>query len=203
MSPNGPVDSVPITSGSICCIGTLLKTTVVTDGYGRAVGLDRGVTWVVRETRRVHAAGCKLIFIGIGADAGAASHMAIDFSKNGGVRALCLNDPSAITCLGNDLGFENLFAKQLEFHGRPGDMAILIGGSGTAPVLLNGAREASQLGIELVTITTAPADNPLRGLGNLNFHIAIDSGSLAAASQLALCHGFVDFLCGWRAPRLP
>jgi D-sedoheptulose 7-phosphate isomerase len=187
----------PTQRGVICDIAALLNATVVTDGDGCAVDLGAGVTWVLQESRRAHAAGCKLIFLGSGADAGSASHMAIDFSKNGGVRALSMTDPAAITCLSNDLGFENVFAKQLEFHARTGDMVIIIGGSGTASVLLNGAQTARELGLRLVTTTTAPADNSLRTLGNLNFNIATKPGILATITQLALCHSFVDFLCGW------
>ena len=58
------------------------------------------------------------MFVGNGGSAGICSHLAIDFSKNGGLRAMAFNDPSALTCLGNDLGYENVFAKQIEFHGR-------------------------------------------------------------------------------------
>jgi len=182
-------------------IATLLNTTVVTDGNGCAVDLGTGVTWVLSEARSAHAAGCKLIFFGSGADAGSASHMAIDFSKNGGVRALSMMDPLAITCLGNDFGFENVFAKQLEFHARIGDIVIIIGGSGTACVLLSAAHTARELGLKLVTTTTAPRDNPLRALGNLNFNIETGPGNLATVTQLALCHSFVDFLRGWTPPR--
>jgi len=184
----------------IVVVAAMLKTTALTDVHGQAVDLGAGVSWVIHQARRTHGVGCKLIFLGIGADAGSASHMAIDFCKNGGVRALSMTDPAAITCLGNDIGFENVFAKQLEFHARSGDLVIIIGGSGTAPVLLNGAHAARKLGLELVTITTSPADNPLRALGNLNFNIAADPGILATITQLALCHSFVDFLCEWTPP---
>src|SRR5262249_11300104 len=152
-------------SGAVSAIAPTLKATEVTDSDGRAVGLGVGVTLVIQEARRAHAAGRKLIFLGVGADAGLASHMAIDFSKNAAVRPLSMTDASAITCIGNDLGFEKIFAKQLEFHGRCGDMAIIIGASGSASVLLNAAHAARELGLRLVTITTSPANNPLRLLG--------------------------------------
>jgi D-sedoheptulose 7-phosphate isomerase len=201
MNVQDPVGTPPARRSVVYDVAALLKTTAVTDGDGHAVDLGTGVTWIIQQARRAHAAGYKLIFLGIGADAGSASHMAIDFSKNGGVRALSMTDPSAITCLGNDLGFDNIFAKQLAFHARTSDIAIVIGGRGTAAVLLNAAHAARKLGLKLVTITTAPADNPLRALGDLNFSIATDPGFFATIAQLALCHSFVDFLCGWQVPR--
>ena len=65
-----------------------------------------------------------------------ASHLAIDFSKNGGLRAMAFNDAAALTCLGNDLGYENVFAKQIEFHGRGGDLLMAISSSGRSPNIL-------------------------------------------------------------------
>ena len=70
------------------------------------------------------------MFVGNGGSAGIASHLAIDFSKNGGLRSLAFNDASALTCLGNDLGYENVFAKQIDFHARAGDLLIAISSSG-------------------------------------------------------------------------
>ena len=64
--------------------------------------------------------------------------MAIDFTKNGGLRALAFNDGSTLTCLGNDLGYENVFAKQIELHARPGDMLVAISSSGRSANILKG-----------------------------------------------------------------
>jgi D-sedoheptulose 7-phosphate isomerase len=188
----------PWSAGSI---GALLDATVVTDAAGQALDLGAATNSLIAEARQAHGAGFKLIFIGIGADAGSASHMAIDFLKNGNVRALSFDAATAITCLGNDLGFEKIFAKQIELHGRAGDIAIVIGGRGTDPTVLNAARAARQAGIKLVTTSASPGDNPLGALGDLNFRIPIDRSDIATIAQLALCHSWVDFHCGWRSGR--
>ena len=59
--------------------------------------------------------------------------MATDYSKNGDVRSIALNDSSMLTCLGNDLGYDQIFAKQIELHARPGDLLIAISSSGRSP----------------------------------------------------------------------
>ncbi len=56
-------------------------------------------------------AGRKLMLAGNGASASIASHLATDFSKQGGVRAMTFNDANLITALGNDCGYENWIAK--------------------------------------------------------------------------------------------
>ena len=95
-----------------------------------------------KTAHAAHDAGSKIIFVGNGGSAGIASHLAIDFSKNGGLRALAFNDPAALTCLGNDLGYENVFAKQLDFHARPGDLLIAISSSGRSPNILGAVKMA-------------------------------------------------------------
>jgi D-sedoheptulose 7-phosphate isomerase len=179
----------------------LLEATVVTVVAGDAVDLGVATTSLVADIRQAHDTGFKLIFIGIGGDAGSASHMAIDFSKNGNVRALSFDAATAVTCLGNDLGFEKIFAKQIELHGRTGDVAVVIGGRGTDPTVLNAARAARQAGIKLVTTSASSGANPLSALGDLNFRIPVDRVDIATIAQLALCHSWVDFHCGWQSGR--
>src|SRR5580704_1277031 len=119
-------------------IGSLanaMRAAEVTDLTSKKLTLESGCEWVRKAAN-------KIIFIGNGGSAGIASHLAIDFSKNGGLRALAFNDPSALTCFGNDLGYENVFAKQLEFHARPGDLLIAISSSGMSPNILGAVKEA-------------------------------------------------------------
>ena len=184
-------------------IAALLNAATVTGPAGEAVDLASATTSVVVEARRAHDGGSKLIFVGVGADAGSASHMAIDFSKNGNVRALSFDAATAITCLGNDLGFEVMFAKQFELHARAGDIAIVIGGRGTDETILNAAKAARKLNLKVVTTTASLGDSPLSELGDLNFRLATDRSDVATIAQLALCHSWVDFLCGWRSEEIP
>src|ERR1019366_3211583 len=82
-----------------------LVNAAVTSGAGEALPMFEAVNQVMALARQTHAAGNKLIFVGNGGSAAIASHMATDYSKNGGVRSLALNDASMLTCLGNDLGY--------------------------------------------------------------------------------------------------
>jgi D-sedoheptulose 7-phosphate isomerase len=185
--------------GQASGIVAVLGATVVTTAAGGAVDLGEATTSIVADFRQAHGAGFKLIFVGVGGDAGSASHMAIDFSKNGNVRALSFDAATAVTCLGNDLGFENVFARQMTLHARAGDIAVVIGGGGADPILLNAAGSAREIGLKLITTTASLGDNPLSRLGDLNFRLPVDHcGAAAAIAQLALCHSWVDFLCGWR-----
>src|SRR5215472_8601379 len=72
----------------------------------------------------------KLMFIGNGGSAAIASHMAIDWTKNGGVPAMCFNDSAAITAVGNDIGFHAIFSLPLSFYGSKRDVLFAISSSG-------------------------------------------------------------------------
>ena len=123
-----------------------------------------------KAAHEAHDAGNKIMFIGNGGSAGIASHLAIDFSKNGGLRALAFNDPSALTCLGNDLGYENVFAKQLEFHARPGDLLIAISSSGRSPNILGAVKTARDPRLQSRDFFRLHRDNELRRTGDVNFY---------------------------------
>lgn len=111
----------------------------------------------------------KVIFVGNGGSAAIASHSAIDFTKQAGVRAICFNEASLITCLANDYGYENWVAKAIELYADTEDLIILISSSGKSKNIINGAVQASQQGNNVVTFTGFEQNNPLRLLGKLNF----------------------------------
>lgn len=181
----------------IDALGGILKSAAATDESGGEVSLDNVVDWAVVTARATHDGGNKLIFVGNGGSAGIASHMAADYSKNGNLRSLALNDSSMLTCLGNDLGYEHVFAKQIEFHGRAGDFLIAISSSGGSPNILNAVATARRLGCTIMTLSGFSPDNPLRRLGDRNIYLNSDVYSFVEIGHLALCHAMLDYSMRW------
>lgn len=144
-------------------------------------------------------AGNRLLFVGNGGSAGIASHMAIDYSKNGGIPATAFNDGAALTCLGNDYGYELIFAKQIEFHGRPGDLLIAISSSGRSANILKAVEAARRLGCGVVTLSGFTPDNPLRRSGDVNFYVASGEYGFVEVAHLALIHAWLDLAMADRA----
>lgn len=175
----------------------LLRDAVATDRAQRKMPLDEGCALVRDEAHVAHDRGNKIIFIGNGGSAGIASHLAIDFSKNGGLRAMAFNDASALTCLGNDFGYDQIFAKQIEFHGRDGDLLIAISSSGRSPNILNAVRMGRSMNLKVVTFSGFTADNELRNAGDVNFFIDSKEYGFVEISHLALCHAILDIDMGW------
>jgi D-sedoheptulose 7-phosphate isomerase len=181
-------------------LANLLSETAVTAHDQSHLDFGGAVSTVITRARATHAAGNKLIFIGNGGSAAIASHMATDYSKNGGIRALALNDSSMLTCLGNDLGYDRVFAQQIELHARRGDLLIAISSSGRSPNILSAVDAAATAGCGVITLSGFDPDNPLRQKGDINFYLASDRYGFVEIGHLTICHAILDFLCGLPAP---
>ena len=183
-------------------LSDLLCQVEVTSQSGQRIEFADAATALMERARATHAAGNKLIFVGNGGSAAIASHMATDYSKNGGVRSLALNDASMLTCLGNDLGYDRVFAKQIELHARRGDLVIAISSSGRSANILNAVDAAAAAGCAIATMSGFTPDNPLRRKGEWNFYVASDRYGFVEIGHLTICHAVLDFLCGLPAPVL-
>src|SRR6516225_7196873 len=181
-------------------LASLVSGTKTTVGTGVAIDFAAAVGRMMAQARATHAAGNKLIFVGNGGSAAIASHMATDYSKNGDVRAIALNDASMLTCLGNDLGYERVFAKQIELYARAGDLVIAISSSGRSANILNAVKAARAAGCMVVTLSGFAAANPVRRLGDLNLYIESDRYGFVEIGHLTICHAVLDFICGLRVP---
>src|SRR3984893_1300256 len=159
--PDFRVDSREIRRYFTALSDYLVRTTV-TSAAGEPLETAEAVNQVMALARRTHAAGNKLIFVGNGGSAAIPSHMATDYSKNGDVRAMTLIDTSMLTCLGNDLGYDRIFAKQIELYARADDLVIAISSSGRSANILNAVKAARAAGCAVVTLSGFTADNPLR-----------------------------------------
>jgi D-sedoheptulose 7-phosphate isomerase len=104
-------------------------------------------------------AGKKVLIIGNGGSAADAQHLAADFvgryrAERQAFAAISLTtDTSALTAIGNDFGFEAIFARQLEALGKPGDVAVAISTSGNSPNVLRALESARKLGMATIGLS--------------------------------------------------
>src|SRR4051812_36471436 len=159
---------------------------------GLELSLPQAFDQAAQLMRDATAGSNKIMFVGNGGSAAIASHMAIDFSKNGGMRSLAFNDGAALTCLGNDLGYEQVFATQISMHGCPGDLLVAISSSGRSPNIIEAVRAARRVGCAVVTCSGFQPDNPLRALGDVNFYVASGQYGFVEVGHLSLIHAVLD-----------
>ncbi len=113
----------------------------------------------------------KVIIAGNGGSAAIASHVAVDFTKQAGIRAVNFNEADLITCFANDYGYEHWVAKAVEFYGDKGDVVILISSSGQSKNMINGAVKAKGLDMKVITFTGFNKNNPLKMVGDYSFWV--------------------------------
>ena len=142
-------------------------------------------------------AGGKLMFFGNGGSAADAQHLATELAvryvdNRAAIAAIALTtDSSALTAIGNDLGFARLFARQIEALGRPGDVAIGISTSGRSANVQLALRQASDMGLEAAALTGASGGD-LAGLADPL--LMVPSMTTARIQEMHILLG--QMLCG-------
>jgi phosphoheptose isomerase len=125
-------------------------------------------TWGQRLTV-ILGRGGRLLAAGNGGSAAQAQHLTAEFtgrfaSDRSPYSAIALHaETSAVTAIANDFGYEEVFARQVLGHGRPGDVLIALSTSGRSPNLLRAAEQARQRGLATWALT-GPAPNPLAAM---------------------------------------
>ena len=73
-----------------------------------------------------------------------------------GIAAIAMNDPGHLTCVANDFGYDHVFSRYLESHGRAGDSLIALSTSGTSPNVIKAVETAKRLGVVAIVLTGRP-----------------------------------------------
>ena len=142
-------------------------------------------------------AGHKLLFFGNGGSAADAQHFAAELvvrytRDRAALPAIALTtDSSVLTACANDLGFERIFARQIEALGRPGDVAIGSSTSGRSPNVIEAFRSARQLGLRSVGLTGGDGGELL---GLTDELLIVPSKITARVQEMHLALGHL--LCG-------
>jgi D-sedoheptulose 7-phosphate isomerase len=158
------------------------------------IGAARKIAEVVTGALR---AGNKLLIAGNGGSAADAQHIAAEIvgrykQDRPAYAALALTtDTSALTAIANDYGFEQVFARQVEGLGRPGDILLVLSTSGRSPNILAALKAARQRGLITIGFTGAAGT----ALGALCDHLLVapsDDTAVIQQIHLTLAHGICE-----------
>jgi D-sedoheptulose 7-phosphate isomerase len=120
-----------------------------------------GLARITDEIIAAYRRGNKTLLAGNGGSAADAQHIAGEFVSRfyfdrPGLPSISLSsDPSIVTAIGNDYGYENLFVRQVEAHGKKGDVFIGLSTSGKSPNVLNAIAVAKKMGLTTVALTSS------------------------------------------------
>jgi D-sedoheptulose 7-phosphate isomerase len=160
-----------------------------------------GAAAVERAARLVAgtlAGGGQVLFCGNGGSAADAQHLAAELVgrlalERPAYRAVALTtDSSVLTAVGNDYGYNEVFARQVQGLGRPGDLLVAISTSGRSENVLRAAAAAGAAGMTVVAFL-GPAASPLDDTAAVALHVDGEVAGLVQQGHITIGHA----LCGW------
>jgi D-sedoheptulose 7-phosphate isomerase len=139
----------------------------------------------------------KVLTAGNGGSAADAIHLAeelvVRFAKpRRGLAAVALTDPGNLTCAGNDLGWEQVFSRQVEALGNPGDVLVVFTTSGNSPNIARAVAAAKDQRMATVAFL-GKTGGTLKGACDFEFHVPSDVTHRVQEAHLFLYH----CLCEW------
>jgi D-sedoheptulose 7-phosphate isomerase len=155
--------------------------------------IDRAGDLILATLQR----GGKLLICGNGGSAAEAAHFATELvgryqKDRRSLPAVALSsDGSLLSCIGNDYGFEQVFARQVAGLGRPGDLVIALSSSGNSANILAALREAKTMGLESIALLGRNG-GAAKGLATCDVIVPGSSGAAAQEAHLFLIHHFCE-----------
>lgn len=172
----------------------LLNSVRVTDSHNVELGFFSGIELSCNLIKERSVIGGKVFFIGNGGSAAIANHMAIDFWKNAGIKAMSFSDSSLLTCISNDFGYDYVFAKPIEFFANKEDVLFSISSSGKSKNILKAVHVAKLKGTSVITLSGFDKNNPLRSKGLCNFYVPASEYGIVEVAHQYICHYLADML---------
>lgn len=168
----------------------------------RALALDgmQAIPGMAAALRECWQEGRSIYLCGNGGSAGNAIHIANDFLYGAGtsagrglkVEALSAN-PAVLTSLANDVGYEDIFAEQLKVKAVPGDILIVLSGSGNSRNVVKALEVGNEKGMKTFAVL-GYSGGKCRSIAQHPIHFAIDDMQIAEDLQLVVGHICMQWL---------
>ncbi len=170
-----------------------LQDVLAKSDWSPVVNLAEDLQLCLKENRR-------LFICGNGGSAGNAIHLANDFLygiakySGGGLRVLSLSDnPAVITCLANDLGYDQIFSEQLAVQGEKNDLLIVLSGSGNSPNIIRAVNQAKKMNIKTYAILGFDGGQ-CKELADVAIHFSVNDMQIAEDMQIVVGHMIMQWL---------
>ena len=194
MTYRSDVEQGAIAAQLIDDLTVAINGVAITDRSAAEIRLKSGLGMAVRKIEEGSNAGGTLILVGNGGSAAMASHGALDFWKNGGVRAVAFNDAVSLTAISNDFSYEDVFARPIQKFANEGDLLLAISSSGASDNILRAVEAGRKASCEVITLSGFDGMNPLRHMGDLNFWVPSNQYGIVETVHDGLIHAIVQEL---------
>jgi len=140
--------------------------------------------------------GGKILICGNGGSATDAMHFAEEFTgrfrKNRkALPVIALTDPSHITCVGNDFGFEEIFSRGVEAFGKKEDVLIGLSTSGNSENIIRAFQKAKEIGMKTIALLGKDGGK-LKGFGDFEFIIPAETSDRIQELHMTILHVIIE-----------
>lgn len=158
-NPSGASPPSPMHSAPEQLLGILRdRIALARDGLDQLLATETGAINVLGTVESVLKNGGTLLTCGNGGSAAQALHLSEELlgrfiANRTPLPSICLNaDPTALTCIANDFGFESVFSRQVTALAQPGDALVVFSTSGNSPNIVAALKEAQRLGVTTIAL---------------------------------------------------
>lgn len=142
--------------------------------------------------------GKKALSCGNGGSACDAMHFAQEFTGRfrGDRKALpviCVSDPTHITCVGNDYGFDHIFSRGVEAYGQEGDVLIALSTSGNSVNIIKAVEAAQERGMKVLSLL-GKSGGKLKGVGNIEWIIPGTTSDRIQEIHMIILHTIIELV---------
>ena len=171
------------------------SATVINESKSSIKEINSAVNMIIKTIEK----GKKIVIFGNGGSAAAAQHMAAEFVgryfiERDSLPAIALTtDTSALTGIGNDYGFEKVFARQCDALVNNGDLVIAISTSGKSPNIIEGIKTSKNKNAKIILLT-GKNNNKLKHLTDITIRVPSNETPRIQESHRIIIHIICEFV---------
>lgn len=162
---------------------------------GRTLGLGEAFERFAQILNEAKQRKSSVWWVGNGGSAGMCSHLSQDILNKLGVRSFVLTDPALLTCMANDYGYSQVYARPLATVAKEQDVLIAISSSGKSENILAASNLAQQRNMTLVTLSGFAPNNPLRQVAAaLSFYVPSQLYGQVEIGHETILHAVIEVM---------
>ena len=160
---------------------------------GKDTPIDAFFDNLIAVVEKIKAEKGRLFFVGNGASAAFANHMALDWSKNGKIYATSLSDSALLTALSNDFSYEAAFVEFLRIQKiTKKDVAVTISSSGNSTNIVHVLKYCKDIEIKTIGFSGLKPDNETRRLANYSLYVPRKTYGFVECIHQVFLHLWLD-----------
>lgn len=162
---------------------------------GREATLADGLKAAGEELVSARERQASVWWVGNGGSSALCAHLSQDLLNKLSLRSMAMADAALLTCMANDFGYPEVYARPLRTLIRPGDLLIAISSSGRSANILNAVQAAAERQLRVITLSAFKDDNPLwKHPAAVSFYVDCSLYGHAEVGHGALLHSVIETL---------